>query len=267
VFGNAETLGEAEVVADSLIQVADRLGIGRGNIRAILLRSVPEDAEWTDEAEPMIDRLLEEETDEPSVPEPGVDEEVVAYTTPEALAAYAQALEADPEDPATVERLRALRERLSGEIAGDTLALLAERLEDVERRNVRQARDLEEAEEELRDATSGGLISSILELADDLGFGFGWWTLYSTILLSWLNGQTVGKKVMWLRVVRLDGEPVTWWTAFERGGGYVAGFATGLLGFAQVYWESNRQAIHDRIVGTVVVVDGADKVIDWESTL
>ena len=41
------------------------------------------------------------------------------------------------------------------------------------------------------------------------------------------------------------------------------GFATGLLGFAQIYWDSNRQAIHDRIVGTVVVRDGAKKVRDW----
>jgi uncharacterized RDD family membrane protein YckC len=43
--------------------------------------------------------------------------------------------------------------------------------------------------------------------------------------------------------------------------------ATGLLGFAQIWWDSNRQAIHDRIVGTVVVRDGAEKVLDWESAL
>jgi hypothetical protein len=34
-----------------------------------------------------------------------------------------------------------------------------------------------------------------------------------------------------------------------------------------VYWDSNRQAIHDRIVGTVVVLDGAPKALDWESAL
>ena len=37
-----------------------------------------------------------------------------------------------------------------------------------------------------------------------------------------------------------------------------AGFATGLLGFAQVFWDANRQAIHDRISGTVVIRDGAE---------
>lgn len=88
-----------------------------------------------------------------------------------------------------------------------------------------------------------------------------------TVFLSWWNGQTVGKKIMRIRVLRLDGEPINWWIAFERAGGYAAGFATGLLGFAQVWWDANRQAIHDRIVGTVVVIEGGEKVSDWESAL
>lgn len=32
--------------------------------------------------------------------------------------------------------------------------------------------------------------------------------------------------------------------------------APGLLGFARVYWDPNRQGIHDRIAGTAVVLDG-----------
>ena len=60
---------------------------------------------------------------------------------------------------------------------------------------------------------------------------------------------------------------MTWWAAFERAGGYAAGFATGLLGFAQVYWDANRQCIHDRISGTVVVQDGAPKVLDWQDAI
>ncbi|MEX2466483.1 MAG: RDD family protein [Gemmatimonadota bacterium] len=127
---------------------------------------------------------------------------------------------------------------------------------------VRQAR-----QEAAAAGSGGGFLSWLLELVDELGFGFGWATLYMTVTLSWWKGQTIGKRLAGIRVVRLDGEPITWWTAFERAGGYAAGFATGLLGFAQVYWDANRQAIHDRIVGTVVVREGAPKVIDWESTL
>ena len=45
-----------------------------------------------------------------------------------------------------------------------------------------------------------------------------------------------------------------------RAGGYAAGLATGTLGFLQIYWDPNQQAIHDKIAGTVVTLDGAPKV-------
>jgi hypothetical protein len=55
---------------------------------------------------------------------------------------------------------------------------------------------------------------------------------------------------------------MTLWSAFERFGGYAAGLLTGLLGFAQVYWDRNRQAIHDKITETVVIRDaGAASVV------
>jgi uncharacterized RDD family membrane protein YckC len=95
---------------------------------------------------------------------------------------------------------------------------------------------------------------------DNIGFGLGWWTMYFAILMPLMKGQTPGKKALGIRVVRLDGQAVTWWHAFERAGGYAAGFATGLLGFVQIYWDPNRQAIHDKIAGTVVIRDGAPKV-------
>jgi uncharacterized RDD family membrane protein YckC len=67
------------------------------------------------------------------------------------------------------------------------------------------------------------------------------------------RGQTPGKRLLGIRVVRLNGKPITWWASFERFGGYAAGLATGLLGFLQIFWDRNRQAIHDKIMETVVV--------------
>jgi hypothetical protein len=128
-------------------------------------------------------------------------------------------------------------------------------------------RQLAAAQEQLENQAGRGVFGTLRNFVDVLSFGFGWWTLYLTVFLSWSKGQTVGKRVMGLRVVRLDEEPITWWVAFERVGGYAAGFTTGLLGFAQVFWDANRQGIHDRIVATVVIVDGAAKVADWESVL
>ena len=72
--------------------------------------------------------------------------------------------------------------------------------------------------------------------------------------------ETPGKRALRIRVVRLDGNPVSWWHAFERAGGYAAGLATGTLGFAQIYWDPNRQGIHDKVAGTVVILDGAEKI-------
>lgn len=102
-------------------------------------------------------------------------------------------------------------------------------------------------------------VFSVLEtgqqLLDDIGFGFGWGAVYFSLLTAWLGGQTLGKRMFGLRVMKLNGKPITVWESFNRYGGYAAGFATGLLGFAQVYWDANRQAIHDQIAFTVVVDD------------
>ncbi|MQA88607.1 MAG: hypothetical protein GEU90_00015 [Gemmatimonas sp.] len=67
------------------------------------------------------------------------------------------------------------------------------------------------------------------------------------------RGQTPGKRLLKIRIVRLDSRPISWGSAFGRYGGYAAGLATGLLGFLQIYWDRNRQAIQDKISGTVVI--------------
>lgn len=88
---------------------------------------------------------------------------------------------------------------------------------------------------------------------DDLGLGFGWAAFYFTVLTSLWRGQTPGKRLMGIRVVQLDGTDLSLWDSFGRYGGYGAGIATGLVGFAQIFWDANRQAIHDKISATIVV--------------
>ena len=86
----------------------------------------------------------------------------------------------------------------------------------------------------------------------DLGFGFSWAIAYFTFLTCWFNGKTVGKRLLGIRVVRLDGKSLTLWCCLGRYGGYCAGIATGLLGFLQIFWDPNRQAIQDKISATAV---------------
>ena len=116
---------------------------------------------------------------------------------------------------------------------------------------------LEDTREALAEAESRStLFTWIRDAADEAGLVFGWGTVYLTLFLALWQGRTPGKKVLGLRVVRLNGQPLGLYMSLERAGGYAAGVATGLLGFAQVWWDPNRQAIHDKITETVVIREG-----------
>jgi uncharacterized RDD family membrane protein YckC len=141
---------------------------------------------------------------------------------------------------------RQIQPQLASVLARDSLDALRGELRASHRENRQLAERAERAE-------NRGLLHAILGVLNELGLGFGWTGLYFTAFLSLWRGQTPGKKLAGVRVVRLNGQPMTLWTSFERFGGYAAGLVTGLLGFAQVYWDRNRQMIHDKIVETVVV--------------
>ncbi len=100
---------------------------------------------------------------------------------------------------------------------------------------------------------SPSVLRTLGGLAEDFGLTFGWVGVYFTLFMAWWNGFTPGKRLMGIRIHRLDGQPFTLWMAFERFAGYAAGLATGLLGFVQIFWDPNRQGIHDKIASTVVV--------------
>lgn len=97
------------------------------------------------------------------------------------------------------------------------------------------------------------LIKWVKGILADFGLGYGWAMVYFTFYISWNNGQTIGKLLTRIRVVQLDNQPLTLWASFSRQGGYGAGFATGLIGFAQILWDPNRQAIQDKVASTVVI--------------
>lgn len=104
-----------------------------------------------------------------------------------------------------------------------------------------------------KDEPKVGVIAWTKSLIEDLGLGFGWAAFYFSIFTGWWKGQTPGKKLLGIKVIKLDGSTPSLWESFGRYGGYGAGFATGLLGFLQVYWDPNRQAIQDKISETLVI--------------
>lgn len=179
----------------------------------------------------------------------GAAADTASALAPDALArAWAGAL-ANGDTVAAAE----LRPQLAARVAADTLAALQRRVDTLEkeRTEARESRKAATAEVEALQKT--GLLSMLARVADELGIGFGWTGLYFTTFLAFWRGQTPGKRLLGMRVVRLDGKPMTLWASFERFGGYAASIFTGLLGFIQILWDRNRQGMHDKIVETVVV--------------
>lgn len=143
----------------------------------------------------------------------------------------------------------AYRDTLKTVIAGSEIDRLEARATRFEEQRDSLSSELEEAQK------AHGIRYFISGAADDLGVGFGWSAVFFTTFLALWRGQTPGKKVAGVRVLRLDGKPIGWWIAFERFGGYAASLSVGLLGFIQILWDRNRQGLHDKACETVVVFD------------
>jgi uncharacterized RDD family membrane protein YckC len=83
--------------------------------------------------------------------------------------------------------------------------------------------------------------------------------LFLVLLLSYLTvfarfgGQTVGKMLLGLRVVRLDGHSLGTWQALRRLAGMLLAALPGLAGFLWVAFDLERRGWHDRVGGTLVV--------------
>jgi uncharacterized RDD family membrane protein YckC len=72
--------------------------------------------------------------------------------------------------------------------------------------------------------------------------------------LMWkVRGATVGGIVFDLQVVRVDGQPIDWATAAVRAMSCFLSLAPAGLGFLWIAFDSEKQAWHDKIAGTVVV--------------
>lgn len=147
-------------------------------------------------------------------------------------------------------RVDSLREVLAPIIAGVEISALELTINNLDDRN----EELRDENEELTDQIENpSLYVSIKKATRLMGLSLGWIGIYFISTIAFFQGQTLGKKLLNIRVIRLNNKPIGLFFAFERFGGYAAGFATGLIGFFQMFWDANRQAIHDKIAGTVVV--------------
>ena len=230
-FARTDDTVEARRLAGSLAARLHEEGVSPGEIAGVLgefgADSVQQPAKWravlreTDRLEGLrLERLASEDS---------------------LLAMYAAALSED------TSRARALRRDVLEALSGDSIRGLERQLSE---RNSELAEARQELEQEHRGFS---LLRAAGNLAQDLGVGFGLSGIYFTVFTVWWRGQTPGKRIVGERVVQLNGKPIGWWDSFNRFGGYAAGLATGTLGFLELIWDANRQAAHDKMVGTVVL--------------
>ena len=101
----------------------------------------------------------------------------------------------------------------------------------------------------------GGITTNLSpEREDFLDTVFGYFIVlfYFTLFTGW-EGQTPGKMLFRLRVVRVTGEPIGYGRAFLRYIGYHICFMTAGLGFALIAVDRNKRGLHDLIAGTCVI--------------
>jgi uncharacterized RDD family membrane protein YckC len=77
--------------------------------------------------------------------------------------------------------------------------------------------------------------------------------LYFCLALYIGDGQTIGKRLMRIKVISLTHSHITFWQALERSLGYGASFLEAGFGFAQFFIQRNRQCAHDRLAETIVI--------------
>ena len=160
--------------------------------------------------------------------------------------------------PQARQKLKIARQVLAKTRAGGA-ASDANEPEEVRRlrsQNLALAQQVHSVQKELEEARKDrGILYFLKATAKDLGIGLGWSGLYFMIFPVLWNGRTPGKRLMQIRVARLNGKPISWWNAFERFHGYVTCLVGGLIGFLQVLWDPQSQGHHDKVAETVVVRD------------
>jgi uncharacterized RDD family membrane protein YckC len=85
---------------------------------------------------------------------------------------------------------------------------------------------------------------------------FGW-SVYNRWYLAGTTGQSLGKKTLHLKLVsEQTGQPIGVLMAFVRDICHIVDTAICYVGYLFPLWDTKRQTIADKIVGTVVIPDG-----------
>jgi uncharacterized RDD family membrane protein YckC len=83
--------------------------------------------------------------------------------------------------------------------------------------------------------------------------GFVIAVVYQWYFLTQQNGQTPGKRIMGIRVIKVNGNKLEFADALVREIGYVINTAVFFLGWIWALFDKENQGWHDKLAGTYVV--------------
>ena len=85
--------------------------------------------------------------------------------------------------------------------------------------------------------------------------------IYFAITTYITNGQSIGKKILGIKIISIYHHRFGLWSCIERSLGYVASTLELMIGFYQVIWNPNRMTLHDKIAETIVIKTRTKKKI------
>ena len=101
-----------------------------------------------------------------------------------------------------------------------------------------------------------GLITGVLLAGSRSAGGFAGFVIgviYQWYFLTQQNGQTPGKRVMGIRVIKVNGAPLQAADVIIRYIGYYINSVVFLLGWIWALFDKDKQGWHDKLAGTYVV--------------
>ncbi|GIU82990.1 MAG: RDD family protein [Acidobacteria bacterium] len=118
------------------------------------------------------------------------------------------------------------------------------------------------------DLSSGNFSNWILAIGLLILFAF--FSGYFAFFEWYWSGQTPGKRLMKLRVIREDGRPISFWEALVRNILRIADTFPGFIvpiysvGLISIFLSSRDQRIGDIFAGTVVIRERSDQIMTFE---
>lgn len=99
----------------------------------------------------------------------------------------------------------------------------------------------------------GGIFGISVDFVGGSALGILLWAGYQWYFLTRHNGQTLGKMLMNIRVIKMDGSPIADADALLRYFGYLVGSFVVMLGFIWALFDPDNQGWHDKLAKTYVV--------------